>query len=107
MCLNNSLTSALHIDKSYLDGILLVLTFWPGILLMENYYKLVEKLANQAGGHYRLSTALIKRIRQLVKGLSSFRSEPVNPVNAAFEEFLSGRLQIIEKPEELTEGKKK
>ena len=99
--------SPLHLDKFYLDGILPVLAFWSGILLMENYYKLVEKLAKQAGGHYRLSTALIKRIRQLVKGLSSFRSEPVNPVNTAFEEYLSGRLQIIEKPEELMEGKKK
>ena len=74
---------------------------------MENYYKLVEKLANQTGGHYRLSTVLIKRIRQLVKGLSSFRSEPVNPVDAVFEECLGGRLQIVDKSEELTEGKKK
>ncbi|MFN3466809.1 MAG: DNA-directed RNA polymerase subunit omega [Candidatus Brocadiales bacterium] len=74
---------------------------------MENYYKLVEKLANQAGGHYRLTTALIKRVRQLVKGLSSFRSEPVNPVITAFEEYLTGKIQITEKPEELLEGKKK
>lgn len=74
---------------------------------MENYYKLIETLARQAGGHYRLSTVLIKRVRQLAKGLSSFKSEPVDPINTAFEEFISGRLQITGKTEEPVEGKKK
>ncbi len=73
---------------------------------MENYYKLIEKLADGAGGHYHLSVALIKRVRQLVKGLSSFRSEPVDPINTAFGEYIQGKLQITGKTEELAEGKK-
>jgi DNA-directed RNA polymerase subunit K/omega len=74
---------------------------------MEDNYKLVEKLAKRAGGHYRFSTVLIKRVRQLVKGLSSFRSEPVDPVRVAFEEYLHGKLQITGETEELTGVKKK
>jgi DNA-directed RNA polymerase subunit K/omega len=73
---------------------------------MEEYYKLIEKLSRQTGGHYRLSTVLLKRVRQLVKGVSPFQSEPVEPISTAFQEFMDGRLQIIGEIEESApEGK--
>ncbi|HHT9119071.1 MAG TPA: hypothetical protein ACFYD3_00810 [Candidatus Hypogeohydataceae bacterium YC41] len=77
---------------------------------MENYYKLVETLAKQAGGHYRLTTVLVKRVKQLVKGLSSFRTEPTDPIRTAFDEFTGGKLRItgkIEEPALGVEEKKK
>jgi DNA-directed RNA polymerase subunit K/omega len=76
---------------------------------MEHYYKLVEDLAKQAGGHYRLTTVLLKRVRQLVKGLGGFRSESLDPVKSSFEEYIGGKLQITREVEEpvLAEGKKK
>ncbi len=68
---------------------------------MENNYKLIERLARQAGGHYRFSTILIKRVRQVVKGFSSIRHEPADPIGAAFAEYIKGRLQITGEAKDL------
>lgn len=79
---------------------------------MREYYRLLDAMAKKAGGPYRLSSILIKRVRQLVKGsLSAFRAEGFDPVSAAFEEYNKELLEVTEggAPPELFQekGKKK
>ncbi len=62
---------------------------------MREYYKQLDLMSEKAGGPYRYSSILIKRVRQLVKGSpSAMRSKEFDPVSIAFEEYSKGLLQI-------------
>lgn len=64
---------------------------------MKEYYGELDSMAQKAGGPYRLSSILIKRVRQLVRGsLSAFRSEGFDPISVAFYEYRQDRLQVTE-----------
>ncbi|MHC4197882.1 MAG: hypothetical protein ACYSRP_08250 [Planctomycetota bacterium] len=64
---------------------------------MKEYYAQLDAMSKEAGGPYRLSSILIKRVRQLVRGsASAFRSRGFNPVDTAFEEFRRAQLQVAE-----------
>lgn len=64
---------------------------------MKEYYAQLDEMAKEAGGPYRLSSILIKRVRQLVRGsASAFRSRGFSPVDTAFEEFGRAELQVAE-----------
>ncbi len=64
---------------------------------MKEYYAQLDEMSREAGGPYRLSSILIKRVRQLVRGsVSAFRTRGFNPVDTAFEEFRRAKLQVAE-----------
>ncbi|MFQ5862049.1 MAG: DNA-directed RNA polymerase subunit omega [Candidatus Brocadiales bacterium] len=64
---------------------------------MKEYYKLLDSMSKKAGGPYRLSSILLKRVRQLVRGsLRAFRPETFDPVSIAFDEYSKDQLQIVE-----------
>ncbi|MFQ5957543.1 MAG: DNA-directed RNA polymerase subunit omega [Candidatus Brocadiales bacterium] len=77
---------------------------------MKEYYKLLDSMSKKADGPYRLSSILIKRVRQLVRGsLSAFRPEAFDPVSISFDEYSKDQLQIVEEgaPLELVQTKEK
>jgi DNA-directed RNA polymerase subunit K/omega len=62
---------------------------------MKEYYGQLDAMSKEAGGPYRLSSILIKRVRQLVRGsVTAFRSRGFNPVDTAFAEFRRAELQV-------------
>ncbi|MCP4364327.1 MAG: hypothetical protein GY800_03390 [Planctomycetes bacterium] len=64
---------------------------------MKEYYAQLDMMSTGAGGPYRLSSILIKRVRQLVRGsVGAFRTMGFNPVDTAFEEFRRAQLQVAE-----------
>ncbi len=77
---------------------------------MKEYYGLLDSLSKKAGGPYRFSSILIRRVRQLVKGsLGAFRPKEYDPVSIAFEEYGQDQLQVTEEgpPLELIQVKGK
>lgn len=77
---------------------------------MKEYYGELDSMSNRAGGPYCLSSILIKRVRQLVKGsLSAFRSEGFDPITVAFGEYRRGLLQASKErsPADLLQVKEK
>ncbi len=65
---------------------------------MKEYYGQLDSMSKEAGGPYRLSSILIKRVRQLVRGsFSTFRSSGFDPVDMAFDEYGRGQLQVAER----------
>lgn len=64
---------------------------------MKEYYGELDSMSNRAGGPYRLSSILIKRVRQLVRmSLGAFRSEGFDPITVAFGEYRRNLLQATE-----------
>lgn len=65
---------------------------------MYSQYKIIDVLAKKAGGPYALSTVLIKRARQILKGRSSalggLGMKRNNPIQEALEEFAQGKITI-------------
>lgn len=66
-------------------------------IIMYSQYKIVDVLAKKVGGPYALSTILIKRARQILKGeVHMLGQEKSDPVQGALEDFVQDALAIGE-----------
>lgn len=63
-------------------------------------YKIIDVLAKKAGGPYALSSILMKRARQVLKGkayaLGGLAQKKNDPIQEALENFTRGELSIGE-----------
>ncbi len=62
---------------------------------MYSQYKIIDVLAKKAGGPYALSSIVMKRARQILKGkVHAFGQEKNDPIQDAFEDFSKDALSI-------------
>ncbi|HHT9125508.1 MAG TPA: DNA-directed RNA polymerase subunit omega [Candidatus Brocadiia bacterium] len=62
---------------------------------MYSQYKIIDVLAKKAGGPYALSTVIIKRARQILKGKAhAFGQEKNNPIQESFEDFIQDAVAV-------------
>jgi DNA-directed RNA polymerase subunit K/omega len=64
---------------------------------MYSQYKIIDVLAKKTGGHYALSTLLIKRAKQLLMDKAHMLGQKrTDPLQEALDEFTRGELTISE-----------
>ncbi len=62
---------------------------------MYTQYKIIDVLAKKAGGPYVLSSVLVKRARQILKGkVHMLEQNKDDPIQEALEEFTQDELDI-------------